>query len=523
MSTTHRSIAKSARRLAEEWPIPERIGSELPRVKSFTPEMMPEVLRGPVEDIAERMQVPVDFPAVATMGCLAGAINRRAFIRPKANDPSWILPGNLWSALIGPPGVLAKSPILSAAAQPLQAIEEIWRNEFAKELEDFQEQQEDAELRLAVWKEQKKASIKSNKHVPIRPDTSIRQPTPRRLIINDATSAASHKLMATNPAGLLLMRDELIGWISQLDAPGREGERALALEAWNGNTSHTIDRIERGEIHVPFCCLSVIGGITPARLRAYLVETMRDGPTDDGFIQRFQLMVYPDVPKGFRYIDKKPCDSRVLELFDRITTIDMHDPLVFSFDTDAQDFFVDWYVALQTRLRSGDMHPALASHLSKFPKLLPTIALLCAIADAVPPNERIGLGYVQVGARWCEVLETHADRVYSCVVSAQMQAAADLSQKIETGKVKLGENGTFMTRDVYRPQWSGLDTPAKAQAAIEVLQDAGWVRRAPPQSSTRSGGGRPPEQWQVNPRVMACAPNTHLTKLPKPTNESKGY
>src|SRR5262249_4886178 len=95
-----------------EWPIPERIGSELPPVKSFTPEMRPEILRDPVEDEAERMQVPVDFPAVATMGCLAGAVNRRAFIRPKRNDPTWILPGNLWSALIGPPGVLAKSPIL---------------------------------------------------------------------------------------------------------------------------------------------------------------------------------------------------------------------------------------------------------------------------------------------------------------------------------------------------------------------------------------------------------------------------
>jgi putative DNA primase/helicase len=500
-----------------EWPIPEPIGSELPPVKSFTPEMLPEVLRKPVEEIGERMQVP-DFPAVAQMGCLAGAINRRAFIRPKANDPTWILPGNLWGALVGPPGVLAKSPILNATVQPLQAIEELWRNEYSTDLEEYEQQKEDAELRLAAWKEQKKAKLKSKKQDtpdPIRPDTSIRCPTRRRLIINDATSAASHKLMATNPAGLLLIRDELIGWISQLDAPGREGERALALEAWNGTTAHTIDRVERGEIHVPFCCLSVIGGMTPARLRALLIETMKDGPTDDGFVQRFQLIVYPDIPKTFRYVDKKPCDSRVLQMFERITNIDLHAPLVFGFDTEAQEFFVEWYVGLQTRLRSGDLHPALTSHLSKYPKLLPTIALNCAIADGVAPEERIGLGYAQLGACWCDVLESHARRVYSCVVSAQMQAAADLAEKIKTRKI--GGDGTFCTRDVYRPQWSGLDTLLKAQAALEILEDAGWVRRAPPKSGTR--GGRPPGEWVVNPRILAGAGKPPPTKPTKPPNQ----
>jgi putative DNA primase/helicase len=479
--------------------------------------MMPEILRESVEDLAERLQVPVDFPAAAMMGCLAGGINRRAFIRPKANDPSWILPGNLWSALVGPPGVLAKSPILNAATQPLHALEELWRNEYSTEIKEYELQKEDVEIRLAAWKEQTKAAIKNKKQPTIRPDTNIRPPTRRRLIINDATSAASHKLMAINPAGLLLIRDELIGWISQLDAPGRESERAMALEAWNGNTSFTIDRIERGEIHVPCCCLSVIGGITPARLRAYLIESMRDGPTDDGFAQRFQVLVFPDAPKNFRYVDKKPCDSRVLEMFTRITSIDPAAPLVFGFDTDAQDYFIEWYVALQKRLRSGDLHPALTSHLSKFPKLLPTLALNCAVADGVTPDERIGLAYAQLGAHWCDVLETHANRVYSCVVSGEMQAAADLSEKIKARKI--GENGTFHRRDVYKNSWSGLDDPIKVLKALEILQDAGWVRQAPPKSGTRPVGGRPPELWIVNPRIIGCGPIPVPSKPSKPPNK----
>jgi len=47
--------------------------------------------------------------------------------------------------------------------------------------------------------------------------------------------------MSENPAGILVIRDELTGWWSTLDRAGREGERAFCLQAWNGDTAHTIE------------------------------------------------------------------------------------------------------------------------------------------------------------------------------------------------------------------------------------------------------------------------------------------
>src|SRR5947207_745844 len=67
------------------------------------------------------------------------------------------------------------------------------------------------------------------------------RPRLRRLIVNDATFEALHHTMSENLAGILVIRDELTGWWSQLDRPGREGERAFCLEAWNGDTSLTIN------------------------------------------------------------------------------------------------------------------------------------------------------------------------------------------------------------------------------------------------------------------------------------------
>jgi hypothetical protein len=58
----------------------------------------------------------------------------------------------------------------------------------------------------------------------------------------------------------------------------------------------SIDRIGRGTIHVEACCMSMLGGIQPGRLRSYLVDALQDGPSNDGLIQRFQLLVWPDTP-----------------------------------------------------------------------------------------------------------------------------------------------------------------------------------------------------------------------------------
>jgi putative DNA primase/helicase len=113
---------------------------------------------------------------------------------------------------------------------------------------------------------------RNGKEVPLRPDVSLREPTMRRLIVGDATFEKLHEIMRENPAGLLAVRDELVGWWAQLDRSGREGERAFCLQAWNGDTGHTIDRIGRGSVYVPACCMSMLGGITPGRLRSYLAD-----------------------------------------------------------------------------------------------------------------------------------------------------------------------------------------------------------------------------------------------------------
>jgi len=227
------------------WPAPLQLQSELPATQPFSEDLLPVACRSFVLDIAERMQVPIDYPAVVIALCLAGVVGRRATVQPKSNDTGWIVIPNLWGGVIAPPGFM-KSPVIEAATRPLKQIQNAWRRDFEEELRRHADAKEEFELRHSAWKEQYKASSKGGKPAPERPADKPVEPALRRLIVNDATFEALHQTMSENPAGILVIRDELTGWWSTLDRAGREGERAFCLQAWNGDTAHTIDRIGRG-------------------------------------------------------------------------------------------------------------------------------------------------------------------------------------------------------------------------------------------------------------------------------------
>lgn len=493
-------------RAAEEdnaaWPEPLPIGSELPSVASFDSELLlPEALRAFVEDVGERMQVPLDIPGSCLMVAMGGAASRRARIQPKKEDSSWEVTPNLWGGPVAPSGFL-KSPTLTAMTAPLTAQEALYRMEHSGEMDAYETEQEQLELRLSAWKEQSKANFKSGKPAPIRPDTSLKSPTLKRLITSDSTFEKLHELMIQNPAGLLVIRDELSGWLSELDREGRQGERGFFLSAWNGDCAYSLDRIGRGSLHCSACCVSMLGGITPGRLRSYLVDALEDGPGNDGLFQRFQLLTWPDPPRNWQYVDRLPKNNQsVTQMFERILKWDVDLPARFRFNAEAQEFFKCWLGDLERKIRSQELHPALVSHLGKFRKTMPALCLLLSAADQLTSQATLNdpplveLAHAEQGARWCKYLESHAKRIYACVVTPVMQAAADLADKLKAKAI--GADGTFAVRDVYRHHWSRLDNPERAIAALDVLESAGWVRRI----QNDPAPGRPPNCYRVNPRL----------------------
>jgi Protein of unknown function (DUF3987) len=447
-----------------------------------------------VEDVADRMQIPPDFPGVVSIATLAGLCGRRAMIQPKERDSGWVVVPNLWGAIVADPGMM-KSPTVATVTAAAKATEADWRAEFVSAMRKYEADQEVAEIRNSAWRESARRAAKSQKELPKKPECDLAPPRQRRLIVVDATFEKLHELLRENPAGVFVLRDELSGWLASLERQGRESERAFMLECWNGDTGFTVDRIGRGSIHVEHCCVSLFGGIQPARLRAYLADALKNGPSNDGLIQRFQLLVWPD-KRSRSYRDQAP-DAKAMEaanrVYRRISDMNADSPLRLKFAPHAQGLFIDWSNDLEKRLEANDTNPFMQAHLAKYRSLMPSLALLLSLADE--SLESVSLCHAQQAADWCEYLAAHARRVYASKISPERLASISLARRLRKGWKR--SSGRFSIRDVYQNDWSGLGTPDEARAAVRVLEDAGWVRaeRAKPDT------GRPSEIYSINPRI----------------------
>ena len=104
----------------EKWSDPEPLPEGLPPVAELEHEIIPDALRGWIMDVADRMQIPPDFSAAATIVALGSLIGRKVGIHPKRRD-DWLVVSNLWGAIVGRPSLM-KSPAVSEAMKPLNRL-----------------------------------------------------------------------------------------------------------------------------------------------------------------------------------------------------------------------------------------------------------------------------------------------------------------------------------------------------------------------------------------------------------------
>ena len=494
----------------DAWPDPTPLPDALPPVDPFDAELLPVTLRAWVMDIAHRMQCPADFPAVAALVALSSLIGARAVIQPKARDDWQVVP-NLWGAVVGRPGV-KKSPALGEALKPLNRLQ-------ATEFELWQAAHEAWELDCKVTAMQDDANEKKAKGIASKDPAAARQllapldtpaePMARRYIVNDATVAKLGELMQQTQWGTLSYRDELYGLLTGLDKQGEEGSRAFYLQSYDGNQGYTFDRIGRGTVHIPRVCLAMIGGIQPGRIQEYVRGAVAGGSADDGLLQRFGLTVWPDVTGDFVHIDQwpdTPAKQTAWAVFERLALLQPAsdtDPVIWRFSPEAQALFVEWLVPFETEIRGDDLHPAMVSHLSKYRKLIPALALVFALIDTPDSGGVIHEAELIRALAMGDYLRTHANRLYAAAVIPETTGAETLLFKIKTGKLADSDGvilDNFTPRQVAVKHWAGLTTPEAVRKAADVLTDYDWLRRDIVQAG--AAGGRPSDRYLINPALL---------------------
>src|SRR5215207_3188259 len=353
------------------WEEPEGLPENLPPVPEFDCRMLPDTFRPWVQDVAERMQVPPDFVAAPLMVAFSSVLGRRVGIRPKQHD-DWLVVANLWGAIVGSPGLL-KSPALKEALAPMNSLIAKAIEAHKERLEEYEAEQEIYQARKDVYASQKKKLAKKGGMAALqafieanRPEDEPEPPKERRYRTEDTTTEKLGELLNENPNGLMIFRDELVGFLRSLDRYGREGDRQFYLEAWNGDQPFNVDRIGWGSLRVEALCLSILGGIQPGPLSRYVHDAGQGTTDDDGLLQRFQLLVWPDHPKGWQNIDRfrdheaKDKVDEVFEFVDGLKFDESEDSSIpyLRFEAEAQDVFDAWRSELEREVRRGELSPA---------------------------------------------------------------------------------------------------------------------------------------------------------------------
>jgi putative DNA primase/helicase len=488
----------------KHWPVPKALPSGLLAVPQFDLAFLPNSVAPWVADIADRMQCPLEYVAVPAIVALGAALGRKVAIRPQRRT-DWLETPNLWGCVVGRPGAM-KSPAATEALKPLVRLETNARTEYEASLKAFAKEDALAKIRKDEAGKAARAAIKSGGDALAAFDIEEpEEPKAKRFLVNDTSYEALGEILADNPNGVLAFRDELVSLLKTLDREEYAATRGFFLTAWNGTSGYTFDRIVRGRKHIDAACLSLLGGTQPGRIAEYMRRAVSGGAGDDGLIQRFGLLVWPDQSPEWKEVDRFPDSDarhaahRAFEAFEGSSpesfcaTRDEYDALPYlRFDDAAQEVFAEWRADLERRLRGGDLSPALESHLSKYRKLVPALALINHLADG-------GVGSVSEAATLralalAEYLEAHARRAYAAGSEAEAATAKAILARVRKGELADG----FTLRDVHQKGWANLTDRDQVKGGLDLLVDLDWLA-----AKIEHTGGRPRTVYTINPGALA--------------------
>jgi len=460
-----------------------------------------EVL-GPAADwvkaTAESKCAPTDFVALGLIVSTAGVIGPKRRVSPWEG---WEEPSIVWGAGVGPPS-FSKSPAFDPFREAVRTVERGLNADWDSKLSKFETDKNAADAHRAKWEQEVATAVRSNTDVPLMPEEAAQpeKPTQRRLCVVDSTPEKLVRLLADNPGGLICYRDELTGLIGSFDKYGGSGaDRAFWLEAYGGR-SYRYDRVkDNAAIDLPFCAVSLLGGIQPDRLNRFILSG-----DDDGLASRL-LYAWPD-PVPSRRPSRAADQFALLAALQRLAALefvpadgDSVKPRVVLLETDAADEFQAWWERTQWNAKqtaTGRVAGAIGK-LDGITLRLSQVLEFLAWAwrqSNTPEPEKISVSSVLNAIKLIELwVRPTLERVFSEAALPQVQQDA-----MVIARWLLKERRDLINaRDLRRlAGFPGPKDAKKLDAALELLVDGRWLFPQP-----NDGPGRPRKDFQVSQAI----------------------
>lgn len=206
-----------------------------------------------------------DFWAISFLQATAIAIGSTYQIKDKYSNGAV-----LWAGIVAPSG-MGKSEPIDIALSPIYKADSTAEEIFNQEMNDYNA------VNILSQKERKEQGIQ------IRPKPILKQS-----LVVDSTPEGLIEAHLINKRGIMIVREELMGWISDFGRYNRSGEVQNMLSSWS-EKYFKVTRKGAGSSTIEKPFIPILGGIQPEKLR----DLAKDGRALDGFMQRF-IFAYPD-------------------------------------------------------------------------------------------------------------------------------------------------------------------------------------------------------------------------------------
>ncbi len=474
------SLADAADAIEFERPVPN-----IETYRPFPIEALPEPVRSFITDGATALGCDASYVALPLLAGLASAIGNARRIQLK---PGWTEPAILWVAIVGDSGTM-KSPAIELALQPIRDRQRKAMRQYGEKMEAYQTELTIHDRAMADWKR-----CKDNTDPPTKPEPPIAD----RCWCDDTTIESLAVLLQNQWRGLLVVRDELSGWVASFDryAQGKGGDVAKWLEMF-GARPMVIDRKTGSSptTYIDRAAVCLVGGIQPGVLRRSLGTQHRE----NGLAARLLMAYPPRRAKRWTEANIAPATKAAMDnVFDRLFGLDPGrddngDPTPRNVELtyEGQQTWVAFYDEHNTECveLTGDL-ASVASKLEGYAARLALVVHFVRWAADDPtladPNA-VDETSIAVGVSLTQWFMSEARRVYG--ILGESEDDGQLRQLIELIERNGGE---VTTRNLIRSSRMFLKT-ADAEAAIDKLVAAGFGRWE--EASPNPKGGRPSKRF----------------------------
>ena len=334
---------------------------------NFPLEVFPKPFQSYLMECHEKLDSIIDYMGCSLLWTISILTGNLFSIKVKNG---WHETPVVWFSLVGRAGV-GKTPSIRRILYPLI-------KENNKEIKNYIKNTE-------LYREYEKLSKKDKEQ-----QIEINKPNKKQFIADDITLEALVDLHQEVTTGVGVFKDELAGWLKDMNKYREGSDLEFWLSTWSG-TSVNVNRLTRVGSFVENPFIPVIGGIQPAVLN----ELYNQEKKDNGFMDRM-LISYPDVtiPK---YNDEEISTDaiiwynsiianlrKVIQKLKQETEEDEIKKIEVCFSSDAKKIWIEKFNEITEKQNSDNeneyfksMYPKQKSYIPRFAFLLNALNSVC--------------------------------------------------------------------------------------------------------------------------------------------------